>query len=128
MKKYPIITALAVMLVSCNTSVPNTQQVNNVPSTPSISKAVQAVLDEGYTNPVTTGTPLISCGKEDSLITSAEITATNSNGKKVYTRYIGEQHVKEDCFGYIPSAKEWVDHINDKNPPQWMIRTIKIED
>jgi hypothetical protein len=52
----------------------------------------------------------------------------NSNGKKVYTRYIGEQHVKEDCFGYIPSAKEWVDHINDKNPPQWMIRTIKIED
>ena len=52
----------------------------------------------------------------------------NSNGKKVYTRYIGEQHVKEDCFGYIPSAKEWVDHINDKTPPEWMIRTIKIED
>jgi hypothetical protein len=52
----------------------------------------------------------------------------NSDGRTVYTRYVGEQHVKEDCFGYIPSAKEWVDHINDKTPPEWMIRTIKIED
>ena len=52
----------------------------------------------------------------------------NSDGRTVYTRYVGEQHVKEDCFGYIPSAKEWVDHMNDKTPPQWMIRTIKIED
>lgn len=56
------------------------------------------------------------------------ISFINSDGRTVYTRYVGEQHVKEDCFGYIPSAKEWVDHINDKNPPQWMIRTIKIED
>jgi hypothetical protein len=52
----------------------------------------------------------------------------NSDGKTVYTRYVGEQHVKEDCFGYIPTAKEWVDHVNDATPPQWMIRTIKIED
>ena len=52
----------------------------------------------------------------------------NSDGRTVYTRYVGEQHVKEDCFGYIPSAKEWVDHINDKTPPEWMIRTIKIKD
>ena len=52
----------------------------------------------------------------------------NSDGKTVYTRYVGEQHVKEDCFGYIPSAKEWMKHINDTNPPQWMIRTLKIED
>jgi len=56
------------------------------------------------------------------------ITITNSAGKEVYVRYIGEQHVKEDCFGYIPSAKEWVDNLDSKNPPQWMIRTIKIED
>ena len=27
----------------------------------------------------------------------------NSDGKTVYTRYVGEQHVKEDCFNYIPS-------------------------
>ena len=56
------------------------------------------------------------------------MTIINSDGKEVYVRYIGEQHVKEDCFGYIPSAKEWVDNLDSKNPPQWMIRTIKIED
>ena len=56
------------------------------------------------------------------------MTIINSAGKEVYVRYIGEQHVKEDCFGYIPSAKEWVDNLDSKNPPQWMIRTIKIED
>ena len=35
----------------------------------------------------------------------------NSDGKTVYTRYVAEQHVKEDCNGYIPSAKEWVDNL-----------------
>jgi hypothetical protein len=42
------------------------------------------------------------------------------------TRYVGEQHVKEDCYGYIPSAKEWL--LNRNKPPEWMIRTLKIED
>jgi hypothetical protein len=50
----------------------------------------------------------------------------NSVGKKVMTRYVGEQHVKEDCYGYIPSAKEWL--LNRNKPPEWMIRTLKIED
>jgi hypothetical protein len=50
----------------------------------------------------------------------------NSDGKTVYTRYVGEQHVKEDCFRYIPTAKEWVDNIN--TPTEWMVRTLKIED
>ena len=50
----------------------------------------------------------------------------NSDGKTVYTRYVAEQHVKEDCFGKIPSAKEWLDNIN--SPKEWMIRTQKIED
>jgi hypothetical protein len=53
---------------------------------------------------------------------------TNSDDKIVYTRYVGEQHVKEDCFGKIPSAKEWVDNINNSTPPEWMIRTQKLED
>ena len=53
---------------------------------------------------------------------------TNSDGKIVYTRYVGEQHVREDCFGKIPSAKEWIDNINNSTPPEWMIRTQKIED
>ena len=50
----------------------------------------------------------------------------NSKGKKVMTRYVGEQHVKEDCNGYLPSAKEWITNMN--NPPIWMLKTLKIED
>lgn len=49
----------------------------------------------------------------------------NSVGKRIYTRYVGEQHVKEDCYNYIPSAKEWI--LNMNNPTEWMLRTIKIE-
>ena len=54
------------------------------------------------------------------------IMITNSDNKDVYVRYVGEQHVKEDCNGYIPTAKEWVDNIN--TPTKWMIKTLKIED
>ena len=50
----------------------------------------------------------------------------NSDGKIVYTRYVGEQHVKEDCFNYIPSAKEWIKALEDKEKPIWMIRTLDI--
>jgi hypothetical protein len=53
-------------------------------------------------------------------------TLVNSENKTVYVRYVGEQHVKEDCNNYIPSAKEWVDNIN--TPTKWMIKTLKIED
>jgi hypothetical protein len=52
----------------------------------------------------------------------------NSDGKTVYTRYIAEQHVKEDCNGYVPSAKEWVDMISSGKPKEWAIKTLKIED
>lgn len=52
----------------------------------------------------------------------------NSDGKRVFTRYIGEQHVKEDCYGYIPTAKEWVDNLKNKTTAEWMTRTLKIED
>ena len=51
----------------------------------------------------------------------------NSEGKTVYTRYVGEQHVKEDCYGYIPCAKEWLMNLQSKNRPQWMIRTLKMD-
>jgi hypothetical protein len=50
----------------------------------------------------------------------------NSDGQTVYTRYIGEQHVKEDCNGYIPTAKEWIDGLNE--PKVWMLKTEKLED
>ena len=52
---------------------------------------------------------------------------TNSDGKIVYTRYVGEQHVKEDCNNYIPSAKEWIDAIKSEKKPMWFLRTGKIE-
>ena len=50
----------------------------------------------------------------------------NSDDKIVYTRYVGEQHVKEDCYNYIPSAKEWVQALEAKEKPMWMIRTLDI--
>ncbi len=52
----------------------------------------------------------------------------NSDGKTVYTRYVGEQHVKEDCNNYIPSAKEWLVEMTNKKKPMWMMKTLKIED
>ena len=33
---------------------------------------------------------------------------TNSAGKIVPTRFIGEQHVREDCGGLVPSAQDWL--------------------
>jgi len=54
------------------------------------------------------------------------VSFVNSDNRVVYTRYIGEQHVKEDCNGYIPSAKEWVQNLD--KPTEWMIKTLKIED
>ena len=53
---------------------------------------------------------------------------TNSDGKTVYTRYVGEQHVKADCHNSIPSAKEWIINMTEKKHPTWMLRTLKIED
>ena len=56
------------------------------------------------------------------------IMITNSDNKDVYVRYVGEQHVKEDCNGYIPTAKEWVKMIESGKPELWAIKTMKIED
>ena len=35
----------------------------------------------------------------------------NSAGRKVPVRFIGEQHVKEDCGGRIPTVADWFRHI-----------------
>jgi hypothetical protein len=51
----------------------------------------------------------------------------NSDGKTVYTRYVGEQHVREDCNNYVPSAKEWIDGFNEREKPIWMHKTMKLE-
>lgn len=44
------------------------------------------------------------------------VTVTNSDGKAVPVRYIGEQHVKED-LGRIPSVQDWLSRIA---PERWM--------
>lgn len=46
-------------------------------------------------------------------------TVTNSNGKQIPTRFIGEQHVKDD-LGWIPSVKDWLQHLQ---PQPWMGRS-----
>jgi hypothetical protein len=44
-------------------------------------------------------------------------TITNSDGKEVPVRLIGEQHVREDCGGRIPTAYDWLSRIV---PQGWM--------
>lgn len=39
------------------------------------------------------------------------VSFVNSDGKTVYTRYVGEQHVKEDCDGRIPTVADWFRNI-----------------
>ena len=51
------------------------------------------------------------------------VTITNSDGREVPTRILGEQHVKEDC-GRIPSLGDWFKQIM---PEPWMGRATRIE-
>ena len=44
------------------------------------------------------------------------VSITNSDGKEIPVRYIGEQHVKED-LGRIPTAQDWLIRIM---PERWM--------
>ena len=46
-----------------------------------------------------------------------------SSGKVIPTRWVGEQHVRED-LGFIPSFTDWVKAIR---PEPWMGRTERIE-
>ena len=50
-------------------------------------------------------------------------TITNSDGKEVPVRYIGEQHVKEDCGGRIPTVADWFRNIKAE---AWMSRGYKV--
>ena len=51
------------------------------------------------------------------------ITLTNSAGKIVPVRYLGEQHVQEDCGGRIPSIADWLSRIE---PEIWMSRGTRL--
>jgi len=35
-------------------------------------------------------------------------------------------HVREDCDGYVPTAKEWVESLENKERPKWMMKTMKL--
>ena len=48
---------------------------------------------------------------------------TLSTGRIIPTRWVGEQHVKED-LGFIPSFADWVKAIR---PEPWMGRSERIE-
>ena len=49
---------------------------------------------------------------------------TNSNGRDVPTRFIGEQHVKED-LGRIPTVQDWFQLIV---PQRWMMKPGKVHE
>ena len=51
------------------------------------------------------------------------LTLTLSTGRIIPTRWVGEQHVKED-LGFIPSFADWVKAIR---PEPWMGRSARIE-
>jgi hypothetical protein len=46
-------------------------------------------------------------------------TIRNSDGVDVPVRYIGEQHVREDCGGRIPTVADWLRNIRIE---MWMNR------
>jgi hypothetical protein len=46
-----------------------------------------------------------------------------STGRIIPTRWVGEQHVRED-LGFIPSFADWVKAIR---PEPWMGRAVKLE-
>lgn len=50
-------------------------------------------------------------------------TLTNSDGKKIPTRFLGEQHVREDC-GRIPSLADWLSTIRAQ---RWMFSAVRLE-
>jgi hypothetical protein len=50
----------------------------------------------------------------------------NSDGKTVYTRYIGEQHVREDLNNYIPTPQEWMEVLLTGEKPMWFLKTMKL--
>jgi hypothetical protein len=51
-------------------------------------------------------------------------TITNSEGKQIPTRILGEQHVREDC-GRIPSIQDWFGAIKGE---KWMFSAVKSDE
>jgi hypothetical protein len=52
------------------------------------------------------------------------LTITLSSGRILPTRWVGEQHVRED-LGFVPAFADWVKAIR---PERWMGRAQRLED
>lgn len=50
------------------------------------------------------------------------VTVTNHNGRPVPTRFLGEQHVKED-LGRIPTVQDWLKCLA---PEPWMMKAGRL--
>lgn len=51
------------------------------------------------------------------------VTIINCDGKHVSVRYVGEQHVMEDCGGRVPNVADWLSRIQ---PEVWMARASRV--
>lgn len=49
----------------------------------------------------------------------------NAAGRMVPVRYVCEQHIKEDCGGFIPTVADWFRNIR---PEVWMSRGYPLGD
>lgn len=50
-------------------------------------------------------------------------TITNSDGRQIPVRFIGEQHVREDCAGLIPTPADWLKTLSHE---PWMTKPGKM--
>jgi hypothetical protein len=51
----------------------------------------------------------------------------NSEGREIGTRLVAEQHIREDCNNKIPTIKEWLLAISNKEQNKWMNGPLDIE-
>ena len=52
------------------------------------------------------------------------VSIVNSAGREVPTRYVAEQHIKEDCGGIVPTVADWLSRIPAET---WMSRGYQVD-
>ncbi len=55
-------------------------------------------------------------------------TITNSDGKEIPVRYVGEQHCLEDLGGRIPNRADWLSCIKPEVWMSWGVTTYSAEE
>ena len=61
-----------------------------------------------------------AAGIEEAIRVFGHCIVRKSDGAKVSTKALAEQHVVEDC-GFIPSVIDWLNPLSE-NPAQWMLK------